>query len=140
MKSVRLIISKDGYETLKAFADENYLYEYIVNNYSELDEANILNNPTLKKQIGDYIFFSKDNISSDDEIIWIQSINDIKKKNASYYAVILNNETLEIKVFENLSGKINLPIVNMPVKFDDFEIIKRIEQYNTEELSCELEM
>lgn len=140
MKCVRLIISKDGYEALRAFADDNYLYEYIANNTAELDEINILNNPNIKKQIGDYIFFSKDNINDEDEIVWIQSIEDIRKKNASYYAVILNTETLEIKVFENLSGKINLPIVNMPVKFDDFEIIKRIEEYNSNELSYDLEM
>lgn len=130
MKCVRLIISKDGYEALRAFADDNYLYEYIANNSSELDEINILNNPTLKRQIGDYIFFSKDYINDEDEIVWIKSIEDIRRKNASYHAAILNTETLEVKVFENLSGKINLPIVNMPVKFDDFEIIKRIEEYN----------
>lgn len=140
MKCVRLIISKDGYEALRAFADDNYLYEYIANNSSELDEINILNNPTLKRQIGDYIFFSKDYINDEDEIVWIKSIEDIRRKNASYYAVILNTETLEVKVFENLSGKINLPIVNMPVKFDDFEIIKRIEEYNSNELSYDMEM
>ncbi len=132
MKCIRLIISKAGYKTLKAFADDNYLYEYIVNNSSELAEINILNNPTLKKEIGDYIFFSKDNISYGDEIVWIQSIQDIKTKNASYYAVILDTETHEMKILKNLSGKINLPIVNMPIKFDDFEIVKRIEKYNLE--------
>lgn len=140
MKCVRLIISKDGYEALRAFADDNYLYEYIANNSSELDEINILNNPTLKRQIGDYIFFSKDYINDEDEIVWIKSIEDIRRKNASYHAAILNTETLEVKVFENLSGKINLPIVNMPVKFDDFEIIKRIEEYNSNELSYDMEM
>ena len=140
MKCVRLIISKDGYEALKAFADDNYLYENIANNSAELYEINILNNPTLKQQIGDYIYFTKDNINLEDELIWVQSINDIKRKNASYYAIILDTETFEVKIFKNLSGKINLPIVNMPVKFDDFEIIKRIEEYNSNELSDDLEM
>ena len=93
MKCVRLIISKDGYEALKAFADDNYLYENIANNSAELYEINILNNPTLKQQIGDYIYFSKDNINLEDELIWVQSINDIKRKNASYYAIILDTET-----------------------------------------------
>ena len=69
MKCVRLIISKNGYESLKAFADDNYLYEYIANNSSELNDINILRNPTLKQQIGDYIFFSKDNINNEDEFI-----------------------------------------------------------------------
>ena len=140
MKCIRLIISKTGYKALKAFADDNYLYEYIVNNSSELDEINILNNPTLKKEIGDYIFFSKDNISYEDEIIWIQSIQDIKTKNASYYAVILDTETHEMKILKNLSGNINLPIVNMPIKFDDFEIIKKIEEYVLNEVNNYMEI
>ena len=32
---------------LKAFSDEVYLYEYIVNNYSELPEEKIFRNPTF---------------------------------------------------------------------------------------------
>lgn len=140
MKCIRLIISQEGFKSLKAFADDNYIYNYIANNSSELFEINILNNPTLKQQIGDYIFFSKDNINKDDELVIIQSIEDIKRKNASYYAVILDTETLGIKIFKNVSGKINLPIINMPVKFDDFEIIKRIEEYNSNELNYDMEI
>ena len=140
MKCIRLIISQEGFKSLKAFADDNYIYNYIANNSFELFEINILNNPTLKQQIGDYIFFSKDNINKDDELVIIQSIEDIKKKDASYYAVILDTETLGIKIFKNVSGKINLPIINMPVKFDDFEIIKRIEEYNSNELNYDMEI
>ena len=139
MKCIRLIISQEGFKSLKAFADDNYIYNYIANNSFELFEINILN-PTLKQQIGDYIFFSKDNINKDDELVIIQSIEDIKKKDASYYAVILDTETLGIKIFKNVSGKINLPIINMPVKFDDFEIIKRIEEYNSNELNYDMEI
>ena len=138
MKCVRLIISKNGYESLKAFADDNYLYEYIANNSSELNDINILRNPTLKQQIGDYIFFSKDNINNEDEFILIESIEDIRRKNASYYAVILNTETLEVKIFQNLSGKINLPIVNMLVNSSEF--MKEIEEYNSSELNYDMEL
>lgn len=123
MKCIRLIISKEGYESLKAFADDNYLYEYIANNPSELDDINILRNPTQKHQIDNYIFFSRDNINNEDEFIFIESIKDIKRKNASYYAVILNTETLEVKIFQNLSGKINLPIEEMLVKFNNRKCI-----------------
>ncbi|MEG2235136.1 MAG: hypothetical protein RR144_01660 [Clostridia bacterium] len=139
MKNVRLIITKLGYEILSAFADDNYLYGYIVNNESELWKTNILYNPDVTKQFDEYLFIGKDNISEDDEIALEESIKDIKRKNISYYIVLLDTETREIRVYNNLSGKVNLPIVDMPVKFDDFEIIKKIEELKYE-LNSEDEM
>ena len=47
---------------LQAFSDEVYLYDYIVNNYSELPEENIFRNPTLVKRIEEMIYLSKNNI------------------------------------------------------------------------------
>lgn len=132
MKNIRLIITQKGYDILKAFADETYLYSYIVNNSSELWNRNILNNPDSIKEFNDYIFMIKDNIDEDDELVITESIKDIKRKNISYYAVILDTETGEIQVYNNLSGKVNLPMVNMPLKFDDLETVKRIEQFNQE--------
>lgn len=139
MKNVRLIITKLGYEILSAFADDNYLYGYIVNNESELWKTNILYNLDVTKQFDEYLFIGKDNISEDDEIALEESIKDIKRKNISYYIVLLDTETREIRVYNNLSGKVNLPIVDMPVKFDDFEIIKKIEELKYE-LDSEDEM
>ena len=132
MKNIRLIISKKGFELLKAYSDENYLYNYIVANENELYEKSIIYNPTILKQIEDYIFFARDRINEDDEAVLDMSIKELKHKDASYYMVILNTETGEISIYKNLSGKINLPIINMPVNFDDFEIINRIENCNDE--------
>lgn len=133
MKNVRLIITEKGYEILRAFADDNYLYSYIVSNPSELLKTNILNNPDIFKQFGEYILFSKDKVNVDDEMVLEDSIKDIKNKNISYYMALLDTETREVKIYNNLSGKVNLPIFNMPVKFDDFEIIKRIENLTYEQ-------
>ncbi|MDO5556679.1 MAG: hypothetical protein Q4G05_00315 [Clostridia bacterium] len=132
MKNLRLIITQKGYDILKAFADDNYLYSYVVNNSSELWQRNILNRPDNIKDFGEYIFVVKDRMNQDDERIIIESMDEIKRKNISYYAVILDTETREIQIYNNLSGKVNLPILNMPVKFDDFEIVKRLESFNQE--------
>lgn len=138
MKNVRLIISKKGFDVLKSFSDDNYLYSYIVANENQLYDKSMIHNPTILKQIEDYIFFAKDKITEDDELVWELSIQDLKRKDATYYAVLLDPETMEIRVYKNLSGKINLPVVDLSV--DDFENIKKIENYNYElsyEQECE---
>lgn len=47
--NIRLLIKCKNLDMLQAFSDEVYLYEYIVNNYSELPEENIFRNPTFLK-------------------------------------------------------------------------------------------
>ena len=89
MKNIRLFIKDKNLNMLKAFSDESYLYNYIVNNYSELPEENIFRNPTIIKKINEMIYISKDNISSDDEIVWNETSKDLKSKNVSFYAVVL---------------------------------------------------
>lgn len=51
MKNIRLFIESNKLDMLKAFLDDSYLYNYIVNNYSELPEDNIFRNPTILKKI-----------------------------------------------------------------------------------------
>ena len=50
MKNIRLFIKCKNLNMLQSFSDEVYLYDYIVNNYSELPEENIFRNPTLVKR------------------------------------------------------------------------------------------
>ena len=45
---------------LQAFSDESYLYNYIVNNYSELPEDNIFRNPTFLKKLDEMFYLSKE--------------------------------------------------------------------------------
>ena len=59
MKNIRLFIESNKLDMLKAFSDDSYLYNYIVNNYSELPEDNIFRNPTILKRINDMIYFFK---------------------------------------------------------------------------------
>ena len=49
--NIRLLIKCKNLDMLQAFSDEVYLYEYIVNNYSELPEENIFRNPTFFKKL-----------------------------------------------------------------------------------------
>ena len=70
---------------LQAFSDESHLYNYIVNNYSELPEDNIFRNHTFLKKLGEMIYFLKNDISVDDVIVWNETSQELKNKNVSYY-------------------------------------------------------
>ena len=75
---------------------------------------------TLKNDI---LLFAKDNISEDDELVWVQTMSDMKRKNATYYSFIFDNNTKAIQEFSNESGKVKLPFFDL----DSFEKINRIE-------------
>ena len=125
MKKARLLITEKGLEVLKAFAEENYLGNYIANNDNEAYYKNILNFPDVLVELkDDIVLFAKEDISSDDEFVWIETMADMKKKNATYYSVIFDTDTREIKEFSNESGKIKLPFSNL----DTFEKLKGIEE------------
>ena len=113
---------------LQAFSDEVYLYDYIVNNYSELPEENIFRNPTLIKRIEEVIYFSKNDISNDDVIVWNETSKDLKSKNISFYAVILDAENGSFTIYDNLKSAI--PYLQINSNTDVFEAVKKIEQFN----------
>lgn len=124
MKNVRLLITEKGLETLKAFAEENYLGNYIASNENELYYKSILNFPdVLETMKNDIVLFAKEDISEDDELVWLQTMSDMKKKNATYYSFIFDTKTKVIQEFSNESGKIKLPFLNL----DSFEKIEKIE-------------
>ena len=98
---------------LQAFSDESYLYNYFVNNYSELPEDNIFRNPTLIKRLEEIIYFSKNDISSDDVIVWNETSRDLKSKNISFYAVILDSENGSFTTYNNLKASIPYLQINL---------------------------
>ena len=51
MKNIRLFIKDKDLKLLQAISDESYLYNYIVNNYTELAEDSIFRNPLFIKQL-----------------------------------------------------------------------------------------
>ena len=122
---------------LQAFSDEVYLYEYIVNNYSELPEENIFRNPTFLKKLEEMIYFSKNNISNDDVIVWNETSKDLKNKDISFYAVILDPENGSFTIYNNL--KIDITYLHINSRTDVFEAVNKIEQFN-KELENEEEM
>ena len=128
MKNIRLFIKCKNLDMLQAFSDEVYLYDYIVNNYSELPEENIFRNPTLVKRIEEIIYFSKNDISSDDVIVWNETSRDLKSKNISFYAVILDSENGSFTTYNNL--KASIPYLQINSNTDVFEAVKKIEQFN----------
>lgn len=131
MKNVRLIITQKGLETLKAFAEENYLGNYIASNENDLYYKSILNFPDVFETIkNDIVIFAKDNISEDDELVWIETMSDMKRKNATYYSFIFDTNTRVIKEFSNESGKVKLPFFDL----DSFEKINKIENILNEKI------
>lgn len=139
MKNIRLFIKCKNLDMLQAFSDEVYLYDYIVNNYSELPEENIFRNPTLVKRIEEMIYFSKNNISNDDVIVWNETSRDLKSKHISFYAVILDSENGSFTTYNNL--KASIPYLQINSNTDVFEAVNKIEQFNKElEFEEEMEM
>lgn len=138
MKNVRLITTKNGFEVLKAFLEENYLGNYIANNENDLFYIDITNSPDVMENLeNDTILFSKNDITQDDEFVWIETMQDMKRKNATYYSIIINTEDKSIEEFMNESGKIVLPIL----KLESSERIENIENLvNDRMLEEDLEM
>ena len=98
MRKVRLLITEKGLEVLKAFAEENYLGNYLADNENDAYYKNILNFPDVLEKIkDDIVLYAKDDISSDDEFVWLETMSDMKRKNATYYSIIFDTETKEIK-------------------------------------------
>lgn len=139
MKNIRLFIKSKNLDMLQAFSDESYLYNYIVNNYSELPEDNIFRNPTLIKRLEEMIYFSKNDISNDDVIVWNETSRDLKSKNISFYAVILDSENGSFTTYNNL--KASIPYLQINLNTDVFDAVNKIEQFNKElEFEKEMEM
>ena len=114
MKNIRLLTTKDGFEVLKAFLEENYLGNYIASNENELFYIDITNFPDVLENLeNDTILFSKNDITQDDEFVWVETMQDMKRKNATYYSIIINTEDKSVEEFINESGKIVLPILQL---------------------------
>ena len=128
MKNIRLFIESNKLDMLKAFSDDSYLYNYIVNNYSELSEDNIFRNPTILKKINNMIYFSKTEITEDDEFVWKETSQNLKNKNVSYYAVVLDPKNGSLFIYNNLKNKI--PYLEIDRDTDLFESINKIEKFN----------
>jgi len=130
LKNIRLFINDRNLKQLIAFSDDSYLYNYIVNNYSELPEDNIFRNPTATKQLEDVFYFSKTGITEDDELVWNETSRDLKKNNVSYYAILIDQKNGTFLVYNNLKGEI--PILKINKDTDLFEAINKIESFNKE--------
>ncbi len=139
MKNIRLLINERNLNMLKAFSDESYLYNYIVNNYTELPEENIFRNPTFIREIENIIYFSKDNITDDDLIVWNETSRELKLKNVSFYAVVLETSNGAFSVYNNL--KSDIPYFQIKPDTDIFDAVTKIERFNKDlEYEAEMEM
>ncbi|MBS5854364.1 MAG: hypothetical protein KIC56_03960 [Clostridium sp.] len=105
MKSLKLFIRAKDFKRLLAFSDEGYLYNYIVNNATELDEDNIFRNPTISMKLEDMIYIAKMNINKDDELVWKETSRDLRRKKVSYCAIIIDSKDNTFTVDRNLIDK-----------------------------------
>ena len=83
------------------------------------------------------IYFSKNNISNDDVIVWNETSKDLISKDISFYAVILDPKNGSFTIYNNL--KSNIPYLHINSRTDIFEAVNKIEQFN-KELENEEEM
>lgn len=107
MKSLKLFIQAKDFKRLLAFSDEGYLYNYIVNNATELDENNIFRNPTISMKLEDMIYIAKMDINKDDELVWKETSRDLRRKKVSYCAVILDSKDNTFTVDRNLTDRMS---------------------------------
>jgi len=138
LKNIRLFIKDKNYKLLQAISDEIYLYNYIVNNYTELVDDNIFRNPLVIKQLDNMLYIAKDNINSDDITVWNETYKELNKKNVNYYAIILDPSNGTFFVYNNLQN-ISIPQLEINSKTEIFEAINKIERFNNE-LDLEMEM
>ena len=141
MKKIRMFIKDTSLRKLQAISDDSYLYNYIVNNYTELDEENIFRNPDILKRIGQMFYISKNNITDDDLIVWNETNYHLKDKDISYYVVIIDEDNEACFVYNNL--KDTIPILGISYNSVDSDTINKIERFNNEimsEIETEMEV
>ena len=141
MKKLRMFIKDTSLKKLQAISDDSYLYNCIVNNYTELDEDNIFRNPDILKRIGQMFYLSKNNITDDDLIVWNETNYHLKDKDISYYVVIIDEDNEACFVYNNL--KDTIPILGISYNSVDSDSINKIESFNNEimsEIETEMEV
>lgn len=104
-----------------------------------MPEDNIFRNHTFLKKLGEMIYFSKNDISVDDVIVLNETSQELKNKNVSYYAVIIDSANGSFTIYNNL--KSSIPYLQINSDTDIFEVVNKIEQFNKElEYEEEMEM
>lgn len=101
MKSIKLLISKNGFEILKILMEEWYLSECIVNNSSEVDDMNIIKKPTIIQKVKELIYFFKNNLNSYDIKFLEMSLKELQERNDISYCYILEDDNKISMILEN---------------------------------------
>lgn len=126
---LRVLIQEKYLKLLQAIADESYLYNCVVNNYSELYEDNIFRNPTTSKLINNLVFIAKENITEDDVFVWQEIRRELQEKNIPYVTVIVEPNG-SFLLYNNKMDKMQL--LNIDNCTGTLEIIEKIEKLNNE--------
>ncbi len=101
MKSIKLLISNNGFELLKIIMEEWYLSENIVNNSSEVDDINIIKKPTAIKKVKELIYFIKSNLKDYDIRFLEMSLKELQTNKDISYCYILENDNKISTILEN---------------------------------------
>lgn len=106
MKSIKLLISQNGFEILKILMEEWYLSECIANNSSEVDDMNIVKKPTAIKKVKEFIYFLKNNLESYDIKFLEMSLRELQeRKDISYCYILEDNNKVSMILENNISSK-----------------------------------
>lgn len=101
MKSIKLLISKNGFEILKILMEEWYLSECIANNSSEVDDMNIIKKPTMIQKVKELIYFFKNNLNNYDIKFLEMSLKELQERNDISYCYILEDDNKISMILEN---------------------------------------
>lgn len=101
MKNIKLLINKNGFELLKILMEEWYLSECIANNSSEVDNINIIKNPTIIQKVKEFILFSKNNLKDYDIKFLELSLRELQEHNHIPYCYILEDNNKISMILEN---------------------------------------
>lgn len=101
MKSIKLLISKNGFEILKILMEEWYLSECIANNSSEVDDMNIIKNPTIIQKVKGIIYFFKSNLKTYDIKFLKMSLKELQEHKDIFYCYILEDNNKICMILEN---------------------------------------
>ncbi len=101
MKSIKLLISKNGFEMLKILMEEWYLSECIANNSSEVDDMNIIKNPTIMQKVKGLIYFFKSNLKTYDIKFLEMSLKELQENKDISYCYILEDNNKISMILEN---------------------------------------
>ena len=101
MKSIKLLINKNGFEILKILLEEFYLTESVANNMSDVDEVNIAKKPSIIKRVNELIYYVRNNLKDYDIKLFEITLKELQSKKNINFCYILEDDNNILTILEN---------------------------------------